>query len=246
MSERAIELLALPDDRSLMVLDLGCGSGISGEVLSDNGHFWVGVDISPPMLDVAVKNKPEGDLMLWDMGQGLSFRVGVFDAAISISAIQWLCNADKKSHVPQKRLLDFFSGLYRALKKGARAVFQFYPENGQQMELITNAAMRAGFGGGMVVDYPNSTRAKKYFLVLFAGESTATMPAAKTGEEESEEHIKNVSARRNNDSRKKVPRTPLKHSKEWILNKKERQRRQGKDVRPDSKYSGRKRSGKFL
>jgi 18S rRNA (guanine1575-N7)-methyltransferase len=245
MSERAIELLALPTNDSLMVLDLGCGSGISGEVLSDQGHFWVGVDISEPMLNVAANANLDGDLMQWDLGQGLSFRVGVFDAAISISAIQWLCNADKKSHVPQKRLLDFFSGLYRALKKGARAVFQFYPENSQQMELITNAAMRAGFGGGMVVDFPNSTRAKKYFLVLFAGEPNYTMPAAKTDESEIEQQVKNVSARRNHDKRGKTPRAPLKHSKEWILNKKERQRRQGKDVRPDSKFTGRKRRGKF-
>jgi 18S rRNA (guanine1575-N7)-methyltransferase len=33
-------------------------------------------------------------------------------------------------------------------------------------------------------------------------------------------------------------------SKEWILAKKERQRRQGKDVREDSKFSGRKRRNK--
>ena len=30
-----------------------------------------------------------------------------------------------------------------------------------QMELITQQAMRAGFTGGVVIDYPNSTRAKK-------------------------------------------------------------------------------------
>ena len=45
--------------------------------------------------------------------------------------------------------------------RGARAVFQFYPENPSQMELITQQAMRAGFTGGVVVDYPNSTKAKK-------------------------------------------------------------------------------------
>lgn len=45
--------------------------------------------------------------------------------------------------------------------RGARAVFQFYPENPSQMELITQQAMKAGFTGGIVVDYPNSTKAKK-------------------------------------------------------------------------------------
>lgn len=49
MSERAIELLALPD-RPCFLLDLGCGSGLSGSVLEDQGHVWVGVDISTAML----------------------------------------------------------------------------------------------------------------------------------------------------------------------------------------------------
>lgn len=31
----------------------------------------------------------------------------------------------------------------------------------QKLELITSQAMRAGFSGGMVVDYPNSSKAKK-------------------------------------------------------------------------------------
>ena len=38
---------------------------------------------------------------------------------------------------------------------------------------------------------------------------------------------------------------PLKKSRDWILEKKERRRKQGKDVRPDSKFTGRKRSGKL-
>ena len=33
----------------------------------------------------------------------------------SISALQWLCNADKKYHHPPKRLLKFFSTLYSCM-----------------------------------------------------------------------------------------------------------------------------------
>jgi 18S rRNA (guanine1575-N7)-methyltransferase len=50
MSERAVELLALSDDEPHYLLDLGCGSGLSGSVLEDQGHTWVGVDISTAML----------------------------------------------------------------------------------------------------------------------------------------------------------------------------------------------------
>lgn len=115
MCERAIELLALPEDETSLILDVGCGSGLSGSVLEDQGHAWVGVDIAKAMLDVAVEREVEGDLMLADMGQGMPFKAGTFDGAVSISALQWLCNADKKSHVPHKRLYQFFSTLFSAL-----------------------------------------------------------------------------------------------------------------------------------
>lgn len=51
LAERAFELLQLPGDGvPRLLLDLGCGSGLSGKVLSSNGHHWVGIDISRPML----------------------------------------------------------------------------------------------------------------------------------------------------------------------------------------------------
>lgn len=128
-------------------------------------------------LDVAVERETDGDLMLGDMGQGMPFRAGAFDGAISVSALQWLCYADKASHNPAKRLSCFFSTLFASLSRTARAVLQFYPENSQQIELITTQATKAGFFGGVVVDYPNSTKAKKMFLVLMTG-GVATLPKA--------------------------------------------------------------------
>ena len=68
-----------------------------------------------PPVAVAQERESEGDLFLWDMGDGLGFRPGTFDGVISISALQWLCNADKKSHHPPKRLYKFFSSLYACM-----------------------------------------------------------------------------------------------------------------------------------
>lgn len=65
--------------------------------------------------DVALERDVEGDLLLGDLGQGLPFRAGAFDGAVSISALQWLCNADKSSHHPAKRLYTFFSSLYACM-----------------------------------------------------------------------------------------------------------------------------------
>jgi SAM-dependent methyltransferase len=53
ITERAIELLKLPTDRPCFILDVGCGSGLSGRVLEEKGHVWVGLDVSRDMLNVA-------------------------------------------------------------------------------------------------------------------------------------------------------------------------------------------------
>eukprot|EP01001_Neometanema_parovale_P007514 NODE_3813_length_1159_cov_87.066602_g3626_i0.p1 GENE.NODE_3813_length_1159_cov_87.066602_g3626_i0~~NODE_3813_length_1159_cov_87.066602_g3626_i0.p1 ORF type:complete len:370 (+),score=71.49 NODE_3813_length_1159_cov_87.066602_g3626_i0:64-1110(+) len=186
MTKRAIELMNLPPNcQGLTLLDLGCGTGLSGDCLEEMGHTWVGLDISRDMLDVAASRGAGGDLLHHDMGLGVPFRGGCFDGAISISALQWLCNADRKEHIPQRRLKKFFMSLFQSLARGARAVFQFYPANKLQLDMIVRASERCGFTGGLVVDYPHSTRAKKYFLVLFAGPASAfQVPQARTGMEE--------------------------------------------------------------
>jgi 18S rRNA (guanine1575-N7)-methyltransferase len=218
-----------------------CGSGLSGQVLEESGHYWVGVDISESMLKVCRSRESEtGDIILGDLGHGMPFRAGAFDGAISISALQWLCNADKSTHRPAKRLYKFFSTLYSCLSRGSRAVFQFYPENGSQVELITQQAMKAGFTGGLVVDFPNSTKAKKMFLVLFTGGTNNQLPKAL-----GEENNSSVSYNDKRESIKKIRGKAPKKSREWILDKKERRRRQGKQVRDDTKYTARKRSGRF-
>lgn len=251
MSERAYELLAIPEGREgLLLLDIGCGSGISGDVITDAGHHWIGCDISPSMLDVAIDREVEGDVMVRDIGQGFPFRPGTFDGAISISAIQWLCNAEKSHHNPRKRLLVFFQSLYQVLARGAKAILQFYPENSAQIEMITSSALRCGFTGGLLVDFPNSTKAKKYFLVLFTGNNGLySMPKAMgvnddemVEEDERQEQVKIVN--RNREKGRKKDRVGVK-SREWIMQKKDRQRKQGKEVRPDTKFTGRSRGPKF-
>ena len=100
------------------------------------------------------------------MGQGLPFRAGIFDGVISISALQWLCYVDEQKTPPKVRLMRFFNSLYWVMNREARAVLQFYPEKPEHLYWITEAATRVGFKGGLVVDYPNSSKAKKYYLCL--------------------------------------------------------------------------------
>ncbi|KAG2310773.1 hypothetical protein Bca4012_025284 [Brassica carinata] len=251
LSERALEPLALPkDDVPRFLLDIGCGSGLSGETISENGQQWIGFDISASMLNVAVEREVEGDLLLGDMGQGLGLRAGVIDGAISISAVQWLCNADKSSHEPRWRLKAFFGSLYRCLSRGARAVFQLYPENIAQRELIFDQAMQAGFSGWLVFDYPRSTKKRKEFLVLRCGPLPTNIDyghndSCSDDDDSEDEEDGMVCVLDRNRPRKKQRTNKKGKGREWVLRKKEQSRRKGNDVPADSKYTARKRKSRF-
>lgn len=240
MTRRALELLDLKSPG--FILDIGCGSGLSGEILSDvpedegGPHVWVGMDISPSMLDTALQRDVEGDLFLADIGQGVPFRAGSFDAAISISAIQWLCNAETSDTTPSTRLSRFFNGLYASLKRGGRAVCQFYPKNDVQKQMITAAAVKAGFGAGLLEDDPNTKNVKLY-LVLTVGKDA-------TNGKDISAVVENMDGVDILDQRKKGKAGKgdmTKGSKGWIIKKKEQMERKGKIVKATSKYTGRKR-----
>lgn len=242
MTHRALELLDLSSPS--FILDVGCGSGLSGEILSsippDEGgpHEWVGMDVSASMLDVALQRDVEGDLLLADIGQGVPFRAGSFDAAISISAIQWLCNAESSEVSPAGRLSRFFNGLYASLKRGGRAVCQFYPKNDEQKKMITSAAVKAGFGAGLLEDDPETKNVKVYLVLTVGGGNLDGNGGDITGVVKGMDGVDVLDPRHNNRSGKGEMK---KGSKAWIVKKKEQMERKGKVVKATSKYTGRKR-----
>ena len=94
---------------------------------------------------------------------------------------------------------------------------------------------------GLVVDYPNSTKAKKYYLCLFAGIShKVSLPKAL---EDSTLDGINYSQKRVKE-RSKVSRKSIK-DKNWVLKKKEARRKAGKPTANDSTFTARKRRVKF-
>lgn len=148
--------------------------------------------------------------------------------------------------------------------------------------MITNAALKNGFTGGLIVDFPNSKKAKKFFLFLMAGysdeiqkdaEKAIMLPKARTeGEDysdsDSDEEMESAESEQSEESSSDDEKIKVanksksdgltkrihKHkpvgrfkangnrkSKEWILKKKDRQRKLGVKVKSDSKYSGRRR-----
>ena len=193
------------------------------------------MDISASMLGVALQRDVEGDLLLADMGQGVPFRAGTFDAAISISAVQWLCNAESSETSAEGRLGRFFAGLYASLRRGGRAVCQFYPKNEVQRGMVCQAAIKAGFGAGLLVDGEGMKSAKVYLVLSVGGGAV----------EGAVEGMEGVDVeQRSRKGRERVTGV-RKAGKEWILRKKEAMERRGKVVKPNSKYTGRKRRVQF-
>lgn len=241
MTHRALELLDL--DEPSFILDLGCGSGLSGEILSSvpeeegGPHVWVGMDISSSMLANALERDVEGDMLLADIGQGVPFRPGSFDAAISISAIQWLCNAESSDVSPEGRLKRFFDTLYASLRRGGKAVCQFYPKNIQQRNMISSAAIKAGFGAGILEDDPE-TKNVKYYLVLSVGGGDVTGAVSGMAGVD-------VLDARHRDRKRGQDHDHKKGSKAWIMRKKAQMEAKGKIVKATSKYTGRKRKIAF-
>ena len=241
MTNRASELLGLSSPA--LILDVGCGSGLSGEILSSvpssagGPHVWVGMDVSASMLDVALQRDVEGDLLLADAGQGVPFRAGSFDAAISISAVQWLCNVESSDTSPHGRLSRFFNGLYASLRRGGRAVCQFYPKNETQRTIVSAAAIKAGFGAGILEDGAGTKSAKLYLVLTVGG---GDLKGGIEGIVEGMEGVDVMESKRKND-KKRGQDVATKRSRQWVLKKKDRMERKGKVVKHDSKYTGRQR-----
>ncbi len=131
-------------------------------------------------------------------------------------------------------------------------MLQFYPDGKNQLEMITSAAMKSGFSGGLVIDYPNSSKAKKYYLVLEAGVrrnlGIVEVKGKSDMEEEAEGEVEEEGneARMNKEKHQKFTKgKKILKRRELVVNAKQRQRRRGAVINKDTKYTGRKRRPKF-
>jgi 18S rRNA (guanine1575-N7)-methyltransferase len=161
LTARALELLGPPAAQPLL-LDLGCGSGNGHDLLAAAGWGVLGCDISADMLQQPAPTPAAAafDRVRLDMGQGLPLRREVLPAAISISAVQWVCKAGPG---PMRRLL---TSLHACLQPGARAVLQLYPQTRQQVAELLEACHVSGLQAVFLMDLPHQTAAGKFFLVL--------------------------------------------------------------------------------
>ncbi|MGR3705451.1 magnesium protoporphyrin IX methyltransferase [Sulfitobacter sp.] len=87
---RDVLLAQLPQDlRGARILDAGCGTGALSVELAQRGADVVGVDISPQLIDIAVKRRPDhvaGTLTL-AAGDMLDPHLGRFDHIVAMDSL---------------------------------------------------------------------------------------------------------------------------------------------------------------
>ena len=127
--------------------------------------------------------------------------------------------------------------------QGEHLLLQIYPENVTQATMLAEEAMKVGFGGGLVVDYPHSTRAKKYYLCLMVGAPKATtLPQAL--EHGSEVAVADRQGGAGAGKKRKL--NGAHKGREWVFKKKDQMRHKGYvGIAPDTKYTARKRKARF-
>ena len=92
--------------RGRRALDFGCGAGRSTRYLRDLGFDAVGVDISKPMLEEALKRDPEGDYRLVDENGPGKVKGASFDLILSAFTFDNFPDLEQR-----KNSLESLSGL---------------------------------------------------------------------------------------------------------------------------------------
>jgi SAM-dependent methyltransferase len=173
LTRRCAELTGLsPRGDAPLLLDLGCGSGLSIQPLEAKGFRVIGVDLSIEMLRTA--RRAGAEVVQADISRPLPFRSAVFDSAISVSALQFLCEPDTRNGIAvEERLRTCFSHLRRVVTAGEGSAtatgLQFHPADAEADPRLVLAAARAeGCVAALVLDQPHHTSAKRWFAYVAA------------------------------------------------------------------------------
>ncbi|MFX1344467.1 MAG: class I SAM-dependent methyltransferase [Promethearchaeota archaeon] len=162
ITNRAIELLNFKN-RGVLILDAGCGPGFAGIYLKEMGFRIVALDLIAEFLyfyEINDINPINSDMCF------PPFKSNIFDAIISISALQWIYR-DINNKMMHFMLVNLFKSFFRILKSNCKVVMQFYPKNKEIMERIGKIVSEyTDFKGQFIIDNPNSHKKRKIFLLL--------------------------------------------------------------------------------
>lgn len=159
----------LEQDLPLTVLDLGCGTGFSSEILVEAGFRVIGVDILNDMLSKANKKRSLLELnnlmlILADINY-LPIRNNSLNFIVSISAYNFIIHEKNSKRNKRKIVNNTAKFLNNILKKDGRIVIEFYPENDEELKLFNSSFTLNGFEGFMVKNVENQKSGQTFLLL---------------------------------------------------------------------------------
>ncbi|MHA1458535.1 MAG: methyltransferase domain-containing protein [Promethearchaeota archaeon] len=171
--DERLDKLEKPDflkDEPFIILDLGCGTGFSTEILLECDFKVVAVDILHDMLSKVkikkdyMKNRKNLELLLADINY-LPFRNSSINHAISISAYNFITHRAKSMRDKAKIANNTAKYLYKLLKPDGRIIIEFYPKNDLELEMFSSSFNNNGFNGFFVKQNPNQKSGQTFLLL---------------------------------------------------------------------------------
>ena len=156
--------------KKCLIVDLGCGTGFSSEILVENGHRVVGIDILIDMLSKAktkkklLKKEKELELLLADINF-LPLKCASIDHIISISAYNFIIHGKNLINDISKTVNNTAKYLKKVLKPNGRVVIEFYPKNEKELNTFISSFKDNGFDGFMVKKDPNQKSGQTFLLL---------------------------------------------------------------------------------
>ncbi|MFX0034308.1 MAG: class I SAM-dependent methyltransferase [Candidatus Hermodarchaeota archaeon] len=153
-----------------LILDLGCGTGFSSEVLMQNGFKVIGIDLLFDMLSKAKEKKRDYEeykdleLILADINF-LPIKVNSIDHIVSISSYNFIIHGLQNYGEKVKLINDTAKYLYKILKKSGRIIIEFYPKDEQELKIFNKSFVNNGFEGFMVKSNPKQKSGQTYLIL---------------------------------------------------------------------------------
>lgn len=157
-------------DLPYLMLDLGCGTGFSSEILAENGFRVIGVDILKDMIYKAKQKKIryEKDTHIEYVQSDINylpFKDDSIDHVISISAYNFIIDPTTTSKEKIIRLTQTAQDLNAIIKDHGRLVLEFYPNDEQELNLFKSSFTNNGFDGFMIKQNPNQKSGQTFLLL---------------------------------------------------------------------------------
>jgi SAM-dependent methyltransferase len=156
-------------EKSYLILDLGCGTGFSSEILLEYGHRVIGIEILKDMIDLALRKKKiyksrDLELILADINY-IPLKPNIINHILSISAYNFIIYGRENLRDKRKVVINTAKQLNKQLKRNGRIIIEFYPKDDEELSLFKSSFINNGFDGFIIKKHPKQKSGQTFLLL---------------------------------------------------------------------------------